>query len=638
MLELMDKDIVIPSYVKLQFVSNHIENELASNKPELLPDALRWRKISYLTNQGYLGRYPGYFLDGSEMHENYLNKILNIGILSQEEEMFDALNSTLSDGSSLHNKYNKRFLERSSKNNSSSSLASHYNNLDDEKTGYLDGGYYIDGNINWNSKLFSDETATTPDLFKVKDLSIPTKFQIPTKTDIKYQISKDELTISTFLIENSMFNLYPRGNHKGGVFTISLDTYITPLLCIYYYEVLVTEGLEDECDVSIGFIKDELRNVTFTATGMIDMRGTDERATGWYGKNGCFTVWNDKRMENMVCKFGRGDTVGFGYNLYKDQFFITKNGILVSETGSVEKFFERSFEGKKNVKGLIPTLSLGSWSGVRIKLGNKEGAERFKFDIENYVKDNKFDYKNKIQKSKIEPFKLPDKSIVKNDSDLTRYIDGLVLSYLKYGGYADTVKAMENDLVTLKKDNFKGIQENRKDKPGSKTLLELCDLKKKVKYCILKDDFTKARKLLEAEYPGFFTTYRKINFRLKIVKLINMLINPKKDISECLKSASRLKSLFREEDCQYYIDRISILFSYNDPKECPHFNEFYHVNKTKIIHAIIMAVNEQNYLPFISSLDLVILRTDQNIESYVDGKQKDKGPLLLNLLEDYIKY
>lgn len=52
-----------------------------------------------------------------------------------------------------------------------------------------------------------------------------------------------------------------------------------------------------------------------------------------------------------------------------------------------------------------------------------------------------------------------------------------------------------------------------------------------------------------------------------------------------------------------------------------------------------MAINEQNRLPFISSLDLVILRTDQNLEAYVDKVQNgDKGPLLINMLEDYIKF
>ncbi|ODQ46270.1 hypothetical protein PICMEDRAFT_58623 [Pichia membranifaciens NRRL Y-2026] len=615
------KDRLIPRYIQFQFLSNHIENELSNTSPDMLPDALRWRKISYLASLGYLGRYPGYFFDGSVRNEDYLNKVLNMNIISQEEDLYSTGDSHFAGNHSLL---------------SSSKLGSIGGATEISNT---DGSYYMEGNINWNSRNNLDDDWVMNHPLNVKDLSLPTRIDMP-KTETKVNLSDDEKTVGTELIENTMFNLYPRGNNKSNFVTIPLDSYVSPLLCIYYYEITVIKGIEDECDIVIGYVKDEIKNIAYTSSSMIDLRGTDDRAVGWYGKNGIFTLWNDKRIEKSACRFGKGDVVGMGYNLYRDVFFITKNGLLVSELPSLGKFLDKSFEGRKNVRGFVPSVSLGSWCKVRINLGDAEDKQKgFRFDIESYVKKNKYNFVDKIKLSKIPPFSLPNKKVVKNDLDLTHYVDELVIGFLKYGGYLDTVKEMQEDLKALK----------RKEDPedgymaglgkADNMLLELCHLKKMVKKYVMADELLKVRNLLETKYPGFFTTYRKINFRLKILKLIRMLISEKTDILKCVKFASQLKNLFKEEDCQYYIDQVSVLFSHENPRNCPEFHLYYDDNKTKIIHAIIMAINEQNRLPFISSLDLVILRTDQNLEAYVDKVQNgDKGPLLINMLEDYIKF
>lgn len=603
----------IPGYIRLQFISNHIENELSNIPPDLLPDALRWRKITSLAGQGYLGRYPGYFFDGSVRNEDYLNKLLNMNIIAHDEILSDMNPNILSNGELNHNMNGKNVES-------------------------VDGDYYLEGKINWNSKVINEEMNTSNSL-NAKDLSLPHRLEIP-KTENKIILSNNGYSVKTELIENTVFNLYPRGNNKGCFITIPLNSYITPLLCIYYYEIEITKGIENECDVVLGFIKDEIRNISHSSTSMIDMRGTDDRAVGWYGKNGYFTIWNDKRIERSSPRFGKGDTVGMGYNIFKDSFFITKNGLFICELSSVDKFLEKSFEGKKNVRGLIPSISLGSWCGINVNLGIE--GQNFMFDVVNYVKSNKYSYIKQVKDSKIIPFSLPDKTLVQTDLDLGKYTDNLVLAYLKYCGYVDTVNAMQKDLNDLRRAGGEGeIRENDKkdnNKKENDKMLELCNLKKMVKKYILEDDFSKARKLLEGKYPGFFTTYRKVNFRLKVVKLIHMLTVEKMDILKCLKFATQLKNLFKEEDCQYYVDEISILFSYDDPRECEQYHKYYDENKIKIIHAIIMAINEQNCLPFISSLDLIILRTDQNLENMVDNIDNNKGPLLLNLLEDYIKF
>lgn len=613
-LQPQQRDKSIPRYIQFQFLSNHIENELSNVSPDMLPDALRWRKISYLASQGYLGRYPGYFLDGSVRNEDYLNKVLNMNIISHEEELYNTGDTALTGNHKL------------------SSISGTIDN------GNIEGSYYMEGNINWNSRKEDNDWDIGHPL-NVKDLSLPSKIEMP-KTETKVNLSEDEKTVGTELIENTMFNLYPRGNNKNNFVTIPLDSYISPLLCIYYYEITIIKGLEEECDVVIGYVKDEIKNIAYTSSSMIDLRGTDDRAVGWYGKNGIFTLWNDKRIEKSACKFGRGDVVGMGYNLYRDVFFITKNGLLVCELPSVEKLLDKSFEGRKNVRGFVPSISLGSWCKVRINLGDLEDKQYgFRFDIETYVKKNKYNFMDKIKFSKITPFSLPDKKVVKNDLDLTHYVDELVIGFLKYGGYLDTVKEMEKDLKALKRREDVDDGTSAGSGKADNTLLELCHLKKMIKKYVMADELLKVQNLLETKYPGFFTTYRKINFRLKVLKLIHMLISEKKDVLKCVKFASQLKNLFKEDDCQYYIDQVSVLFSHEDPRDCPEFHVYYDDNKAKIIHALIMAINEQNRLPFISSLDLVILRTDQNLEAYADKIQNnDKGPLLLNMLEDYIKF
>lgn len=641
------KDRKIPRYIQFQFISNHIENEVFNTAPDLLPDALKWRKISYLASHGYLGRYPGYFFDGSIRNEDYLNKILNQELISHEEELYNTgiINLT-GDNSILSN----GIIDNTNKQRGSIS------SMDN-----ADRSYYTEGKIDWNANFntgnekgkkvrtnsFLNDEALADDLypdisFKIKDLSLPSTIEKP-KTEVKLNISETDNSVSVELVENILFNLYPRGgfgganghNNKGTFITIPLDTYVTPLLCIYYYEVEILNGIEGESDIVIGFVKDEIKNITYTSSSMIDLRGTDDRAVGWYGKNGFLTIWNDKRIEKSACKFGKGDIVGMGYNLYRDVFFITKNGLIVCEIPSVEKFLDKSFEGRKNVRGFIPSISLGSWNGVKINLGDDELG--FKFDIENYVKKSKCNLMQEIKLSRNMAFNLPnndEKKTVKSDLDLTHYADELVIGYLKYGGYLDTVKAMETDLKDLNRREGKGVS-----KVDTK-LMELCHLKKMVKKHIIADELSKTRKLLESKYPGFFITYRKINFRMKVLKLINMIVNGKKGTLECVRFASQLKNLFKEEDCQYYIDQVSILFSFENPKQTPEFRLYFDDNKTKVIHAIIMAINEQNGLPFISSLDLVILRTDQNLETYVDNMtdESKRGPLLLNLLEDYIKF
>lgn len=650
MVELTTREARVPEYMKLQSLSTHLINEF-SNDGDLksLPDTLQWQKIIYLANQGYLGKNPVSFMDESLESQEYLRNLLDISLISQEYAYFELANSNITgnnfNGSGKSHPLNGdsgSLLKYLNHGKSSTSLLSlerqaRENGIDIANISHSDGGYYLSGNINWGSMA-----SLQNDQFLNRDVSLPYKLEMP-KTDVKLLLTEDGKEIRTPFIENTVFNLYPRSNNKGNVVTILMDSYVTPLLGIFYYEIEITRGANDQEDVVIGFVKDEIKNLSYPSSSMVDMRGSDDRAVGWNGRNGVLTIWNVKRIEKTTCNFGCNDVVGMGYNLYNDSFFITKNGYMICELGSIEMFLAKSFEGKKNVKGLVPSISLGSYSGARVNLGIRKDDPEFKFDISNYVRQNKLHFMDSLKKKNTKPFKLPDNTLISDsidsDNDLTTYIDALVLGYLKYGGHESIVQALEADLKDLQRKIYiPPIQESSNTRLETKTLLQLCSLKRDLKQMIKNNDFYGLRKRLEIEYPGFLTTYRKIDFRIKVVELIYFFTTGKYEIEKCIRLASQLQMLFKEEEFKFYVNRITVLFSFKDPINSPLFKELYYGNKTKINRALIMAINEQNRLPLVSPLDTVILSTDQNLESMKNDSNGEKWPLLINLLEDYIMF
>ncbi|GMM47671.1 hypothetical protein DAPK24_042690 [Pichia kluyveri] len=563
----------IPTYLSFQYINNHLEDEIKRNNQHILPDTIRWRKILQLSTNGYLGKNPCKFLKNSNDIKNnqYLNNLLNLNI----DEVID-------------------------------------DNKDNDHESF-------------------------------KNLSIPYKFD-KIKSDLDFIIDYELNTISTKLLDNPSFNIYPRlNNEKSGYLTVPFNSIVSPLVCIYYYELKIIDGKDNGIDLVLGFLKDEIKNINrnhhhntnnntnSSINTMIDMRGNDDRIVGWNGKTGNFTIWDPNKKNCEICKFGKNDIIGIGYNLFKDLIFLTKNGLLIKEIGSIDKWFEKSFEGKKNIKGLIPIISLGSWCNVEINFGINGKDKEFEFDIENYVKLNKFQLQEDIiNKFEFEPFNVSKDVIIKNNNniDMIKYTDSLVLEYLKYGGYLNTLKGMENDMQKL---NRESIVISTLEEPEG-----LCYLKKQIREMIQLNKFNEVKKLLECQYNSFFITYRKINFRLRIVSLIYEMITGM-EINECIKRINQISEMFKEDECQNYIEQVSIIFSYDDYNKCPKFNEFFNGNKNKLIYAIIIALNEQNELPFFSFLDMLIMNCDSNLQDIVID-WNDKGSLLINILEDYIKY
>lgn len=575
----MNRKWSIPYYIKLQAIGSNFEDHETESANVQMPDTLRWRKLNHLISTGYLGRFPGFFLDGSPQNEEYLSRVLNL-IDSYKPKESDTITDT------------DYVLE-----------------LDNDTSDRSYGGYYLNGNATY--RQIKESGVSDPAI----DLRLPKGWSLDSTNQV--DVSEDLQSLKTGLIENNYFNIYPRSSNKGGVVTVPLDCLPSFLIGIYYFEITITEGTGYEIDMAIGFIKEELKSISDVKIKNIDLRVPDDRVVSWYGKNGLFTVWNGKRDDRAFCGFGKGDTIGLGFNQVKDEFFITKNGNYLGSHGSIDSFINKGFEGKNNTKGLLPCVCFGSWTGAKLNLGD-DPNNLFSFDIEYYVKKNKNEVMDKIETTRF----------MNNSKSELNFIDSVIMGYLKHNGYAQTAKGFEKDIMDLRNEDVSEVR-----KKG----FELCELKEQIKHFMNQDQYDKVVELLVTQYPTFFDDNSKILFRLEVVRLLYNLDHGIFTVKQGIERASELKELFSDEESQYYVDQISVVFSYSKVRDCPLFSDFFDLDKTKIVYAIQIALNKINNLSLVSPLDKLILQADEKLVSNMQNLGKDKSVLLINLLDDYVK-
>lgn len=621
----------IPDYIRLQFIYNYLKNkndierelsekfdvfdegkidngenvDLLNNNSLIIPNSVKWNKINYLLNKGYLGENPGIFFDNCNNYNiiSYLNRLLKIDLDMSNDENYS----------------NDNDFDNLSNINITSNSNTNY------KTDNTNEKFW---NLNFNNKKVSFKDLSIPKNIKCKFLEFDNESKIHS-TNILDNQQINNLVINR---NNNIIN----NNNNINFLTVKANCHISPLISIYYYEVEIIRVIDKNADFVIGYMKDQFRdfyggggnlvnNNMNTNIVNIDMRsGLNDIMVSWYGKTGNLVFWNDVNIDLFISEFGINDTIGIGYNLFNDCFFLTKNGLLIREVASVNKLLDSGFDRLKNLKGLIPCITLTSYNKVKINLGEED----FKFNINNYVLDFKHKCMNKIKTDE----SVNKTEIIGKNSNLSNYTDKLVLDYLKASGFTETFKSMKSDLKDL---NSWDIEEEYEDD------LTLCELKKKIKSTILNNEFKETKKILDNNMKSFLVIYRKIDFKLRILELILMLIN-KEDIKKIFNKFEEISNLFKEDDCQNYLQEVSILLTFNEVEKCEKFDSFFNSNKIKLIYAIIMAINEQNRLPVISSLDLIILKTDQKIERLVNIKDKTNGKkpnnnlLLINLLQDYI--
>ncbi|XP_073288222.1 ran-binding protein M homolog isoform X1 [Primulina huaijiensis] len=173
---------------------------------------------------------------------------------------------------------------------------------------------------------------------------------------------------------------------------------------VYYFEILV-KNAGAKGQTAIGF--------TTPAFKLRRQPGWEANSYGYHGDDGLIYRGRGKG-ETFGPTFSTGDTVGGGINYAKQQFFFTKNGVIV---GTVYK----------DIKGpVFPTVAVHSQSE---EITVNFGKDPFVFDLKAYEADHRSRQQIDI-----------DKISVPQDAG---YGFRIVRSYLQHYGYEETLKLFD---------------------------------------------------------------------------------------------------------------------------------------------------------------------------------------------------
>ncbi|XP_052189631.1 ran-binding protein M homolog [Diospyros lotus] len=171
---------------------------------------------------------------------------------------------------------------------------------------------------------------------------------------------------------------------------------------VYYFEIFV-KNAGSKGQIGIGFITEGFR--------MRRQPGWEPNSYGYHGDDG-FLYRGLGKGEAFGPTYTAGDTVGCGINYASQEFFFTKNGIVV---GTVYK----------DLKGpLFPTISIHSQNE---EVSVNFGKEPFVFDLKAYEAQERAK-----QQMMVEKISLPHNASYE-----------LVHSYLLHYGYEDTLKLFD---------------------------------------------------------------------------------------------------------------------------------------------------------------------------------------------------
>ncbi|XAR57461.1 hypothetical protein NMG60_11025614 [Bertholletia excelsa] len=207
---------------------------------------------------------------------------------------------------------------------------------------------------------------------------------------------------------------------------------------VYYFEIYV-KNAGAKGNIGIGFTTEGFK--------MRRQPGWEANSYGYHGDDG-FLYHGQGKGEAFGPTFTAGDTVGGGINYASQEFFFTKNGVVV---GTVPK----------EVKGpLFPTIAVHSQNE---EVCVNFGKEPFVFDLKAFERQERAK-----QQMMIEKMSLPQN---------VSY--GIVRSYLLHYGYEDTLKlfdmASKSSLppISLAQENGFSEQDNMYAINHRKTLRQL---------------------------------------------------------------------------------------------------------------------------------------------------------------------
>ncbi|KAL1152859.1 hypothetical protein V6Z11_A09G138000 [Gossypium hirsutum] len=190
--------------------------------------------------------------------------------------------------------------------------------------------------------------------------------------------------------------------HDVGVVQANKPAPVKRLL--YYFEIYVKDaGAKGQ--IAIGFTNEGFK--------MRRQPGWEVNSCGYHGDDGLLYRGQGKG-DAFGPTYTTGDTVGGGTNYASQEFFFTKNGVLV---GTVCK--EKEMKGR-----LFPTIAVHSQNEeVHVNFGQK----KFAFDLKEYEAQERLKRQMTIEKISLPP----------------NISYGLVRSYLLHYGYEDTLNSFD---------------------------------------------------------------------------------------------------------------------------------------------------------------------------------------------------
>ncbi|KAK6116690.1 hypothetical protein DH2020_049572 [Rehmannia glutinosa] len=197
--------------------------------------------------------------------------------------------------------------------------------------------------------------------------------------------------------------LYPNANLHGHDVGVVQANRPAPLKRLLYYFEMYVKSAGAKGQISIGF--------TTSAFKLRRQPGWEANSYGYHGDDGLLYRGHGKG-DPFGPTYTTGDTVGGGINYATQEFFFTKNGVVV---GSVYK----------DVKGpVFPTVAVHSQNEeVTVNFGK----DPFIFDLKAYEAEQR-----DKQQSKIDNVHIP------QDASY-----GIIRSYLQHYGYEETLKLLD---------------------------------------------------------------------------------------------------------------------------------------------------------------------------------------------------
>ncbi|KAK6338655.1 hypothetical protein TWF696_009466 [Orbilia brochopaga] len=259
---------------------------------------------------------------------------------------------------------------------------------------------------------------------------------------------------------------------------------------VYYYEVTIInksrEGL-----IGIGFCAgDVLLN---------RLPGWEPYSWGYHGDDGkifcCTGVGKPYGPQ-----FDTKDIIGCGINFRTNTAFFTCNGRNLGDAF-------RDIPMEKKLYAAVGMKKPGEH--IRVNFGQ----ERFCFDIDGYVKDERLRAYSEIESMPVDDLCPP--------LEEAALMQSLVASYLQHDGFVETAKAFAQDLQAEQS----ALNSGRGGPTNPVELMEDQDAQRRqtIRTAILNGDIDNALELTQTHYPQVLLRNEQINFRLRCRKFIEMM-------------------------------------------------------------------------------------------------------------------